>query len=389
MSAVLISAFATACGRSADPAVETPVEDNLAPPNIVWIVADQPTVGTTDHIESLIDGGVRFTDARSVGASASARSSLLTGMHPTALGVRDGRLSARPPARVTVLPERLRRAGYYTTRSGPALHNLSLGLGEADRVPDASEQYQPGLLGAWDAAGPDVGWHGRDLDWDLPFAVVGREGSVSDGSRPFFSMFNVNAADETSLRRDVAAILEMLETDGLVDDTAVFFLGLRTTDLELVVRWPRRLQAGTTHDGTVDVVDLAPTVLSLAGVAVPGHMQGRTFLDSTMPAPLTSDAPTLISSGTALSSPWPDGRPATASAPVGYPRGGMFHGSPQVELWCNTEDSTITYTTERVAPFYWRLYDGTFRMRFWTLRARCGRLGYLDSAVTTYDFTIE
>ena len=56
---------------------------------------------------------------------------------------------------------------------------------------------------------------------------------------------------------------------------------------------------------------------------------------------------------------------------------------------CKTEDATVIYTTERVAPFHWRLYMGPFRMRFWTLRFQCGRLGYRDSDVVSYDFDIE
>lgn len=388
-SAALVSVLGTACGRSAAPTVEQSAPEDPVPPNIVWIVADLPTGEATAPIESLLGGGVRFADTRSVGTSASTRSVLLTGMPLTDLGIRDNRLSAVPPAGVVLLPERLRRAGYYASRSGPALHNLSFGTAESDDVPDASEQYQPGLLGAWDAAGPDVDWRGRDLDWDPEGHRSWRDLSVAGDSRPFFSMFNVTASDETSLERDVTDILAELETDGLVDDTAVFFLGLHATGLEIAVRLPDRLQAGTTRDDPVSVVDVSPTVLALAGVAVPHNMKGRAFLDSAMPAPLTPDSHASSSHGKASSSPWPDSGPPTAAAPVGYPRGGMHHGAPQVDLWCDTEDSTIIYTTERVAPFYWRLYDGTFRMRFWTLRAKCGRLGYLDSAVTTYDFTIE
>jgi len=89
------------------------------------------------------------------------------------------------------------------------------------------------------------------------------------------------------------------------------------------------------------------------------------------------------------STQWHDQVVPQAADPRGYPTGGLFHSAPQVELWCDTEGSTIIYTTERVSPFYWRLYTGPFRMRFWTLRTKCGRLGYLDSDVTTYEFDIE
>ncbi len=63
--------------------------------------------------------------------------------------------------------------------------------------------------------------------------------------------------------------------------------------------------------------------------------------------------------------------------------------APRVELSCDTEGSTIVYTTEREAPFHWRLYTGPFRMRFWTLRVQCGRLGYRDSEMVRYEFDIE
>ena len=283
-SVVIVSVCAPACSRSAEPTVEASAQNDPVSPNIVWIVADQTTAASSARIDSLVNGGVRFTDTRSFGTSASARSALLTGMHPTAIGVRDDRLSGPPPAGVTVLPEQLRRAGYFTSRSGPALHNLSLGSFDSNRAQETAEQYQPGLLGAWDTAGRYVDWRGRDLDWDLPCTVAfGCDRRVSAGSRPFFSMFNVEASDQTSLGRDVSNILAALETDGLANNTAVFFLGLHTTDLELVVRWPQRLQAGTTYADPVSVVDLAPTALALAGVAgLPTHAGPRVvrFLSS-------------------------------------------------------------------------------------------------------------
>ena len=79
----------------------------------------------------------------------------------------------------------------------------------------------------------------------------------------------------------------------------------------------------------------------------------------------------------------------TTATPTGYPAGGLFHVAPRIELSCETPGSTIVYTTERVPPFYWRLYRGPFRMRFWELRVQCGRLGYENSDVVMYEFDIE
>jgi hypothetical protein len=46
----------------------------------------------------------------------------------------------------------------------------------------------------------------------------------------------------------------------------------------MIVRWPGGIEPDTTSDRVVNTLDLAPTVLSLAGVPVPYHMQGMAFL---------------------------------------------------------------------------------------------------------------
>ncbi len=48
--------------------------------------------------------------------------------------------------------------------------------------------------------------------------------------------------------------------------------------MPLIVRWPGRLEAGALREDLVTLLDLPPTMLSLAGVEVPEHMQGRIVL---------------------------------------------------------------------------------------------------------------
>ena len=48
--------------------------------------------------------------------------------------------------------------------------------------------------------------------------------------------------------------------------------------LPLLIRWPDTIQPGSVEDKLVAWVDIAPTILSLAGVAVPDHYQGQVFL---------------------------------------------------------------------------------------------------------------
>ena len=100
-----------------------------------------------------------------------------------------------------------------------------------------------------------------------------------------------NIAD---MDRQVGEILGQLEADGLADNTIVFYWsdhgdgvprskrslydsGLR---VPLMIRWPEMTPgiAGSVNDQLVSMIDLAPTVLALAGVEIPAHLQGRVLV---------------------------------------------------------------------------------------------------------------
>lgn len=94
----------------------------------------------------------------------------------------------------------------------------------------------------------------------------------------------------------VGEILRQLEEDGLADRTIVFFWSDHGDGLPrakrslydaglhsiLMVRWPSGLDPpfapGITSNELVSFIDLAPTVMSMAGVPVPVHVQGRVLL---------------------------------------------------------------------------------------------------------------
>ena len=91
----------------------------------------------------------------------------------------------------------------------------------------------------------------------------------------------------------VGRVLDFLDEAGLARNTVViyasdqgFFLGEHgwfdkrwmfeeSLRLPLLVRYPERIQPGQVSDQMVMNIDVAPTLLSLAGVPVPGDMQGR------------------------------------------------------------------------------------------------------------------
>jgi arylsulfatase A-like enzyme len=94
----------------------------------------------------------------------------------------------------------------------------------------------------------------------------------------------------------VGRILDRLEADGLADSTIVVWTtdhgdGLPRSKRDLydsgiqvpmVIRWPEAFRPEGVKPGSIDsrlisFVDLAPTLLELAGVEVPAYSQGRSF----------------------------------------------------------------------------------------------------------------
>jgi hypothetical protein len=111
-----------------------------------------------------------------------------------------------------------------------------------------------------------------------------------------------NIAD---MDRQAGEILEQLQADGLADNTIVFYWsdhgdgvprskrslydsGLR---VPLMIRWPKMdpAIANSVNDQLVSMIDLAPTVLALAGVEIPAHLQGRVLV-----GPKAAAAPTFV-----------------------------------------------------------------------------------------------
>jgi N-sulfoglucosamine sulfohydrolase len=297
-------------------------------PNILWITVEDmsPRLASygdhtvsTPRLDRLAREGVRYTRAFGVyGVCAPNRHALILGMYPTSTGamamrtwkrtaaldqITDPELlaiptyEATPPPEARCFPEYLRAVGYFCTNN-------------------AKTDYQfRDPVSAWDESGRDAHWRHR------PRAET-----------PFFSVFNLTVTHESGtfeprspavtdpdrvelppyypdtpiVRRDLARhydniaamdalvgrVLDELGEDGLVDSTVVFFFSDHGDGLPrmkrwvydsgihvpLLVRFPGGEGAGTTNGELVSFVDFAPTVLSLAGVPVPAHMQGRAFL---------------------------------------------------------------------------------------------------------------
>jgi len=281
-------------------------------PNILWVVSEDNsayTVGAygdplarTPNVDRLAADGIVFDRAYSTSAvCAPTRSSIITGRYASGMGTQHMR-SQRPfPPDVKFFPEYLRAAGYFTTNNDKTDYNTS---------------------SSW-----DVAWNENSKTAHWRHRAPGQ---------PFFSVFNFAQSHESCLhkrkplvtdpakvrvpaylpdtpevRADLAQyydcvsladaaigkILEQLKADGLEDDTIIFYYGdhggavsrskrflyENGTHPPLIVHFPKKYRhlapsgAGTRNGELVNFIDLAPTVLSLAGVPLPAQFQSRAF----------------------------------------------------------------------------------------------------------------
>lgn len=294
-------------------AVVVPPEAALAAerPNILWLTSEDhgPEMGCygdelarTPNIDALARKGMIFTRVWSVHpVCAPARTAIITGMYANSTGAMHMRSMVPMPNGAKMFPELLREAGYYCTNSEKEDYNLS----KTERT--------------WDESSKEAHWRKR------------REG------QPFFAVFNSMKSHESQIRRrphravtdpakvrvpayhpdlpdvrrdwaqyydqvseadaDAGARLREIEAAGLAGDTIVFYFGDHGSGMPRSKRWPgnsglhvplvvyfppkwehlapEEYRAGGKSDRLVSFVDLAPTMLSVAGVRPPEWMQGH------------------------------------------------------------------------------------------------------------------
>ena len=281
-------------------------------PNILWLTSEDngPFLGcygdqnaVTPNLDHLAAGGIRYTQAfANAPVCAPARNTIITGMYACSLGTQHMRSTRPVPGSVLFFPQLLREAGYYCTNNVKEDYNV-------EKKPD----------GVWDESSRSATYKNR------------RPG------QPFFAVFNHTVSHESSLHtstdvqhdpekmrlpayhpddpvirhdwaqyydrvteldRQIGEKLNELQNEGLMDETIIFYYsdhgGVLTRSkrflydsgihVPLIVRFPEKYRhlapggPGTTSDRLVSFVDLAPTVLSLAGIPIPNYMQGNAFL---------------------------------------------------------------------------------------------------------------
>ncbi|MCU0715273.1 MAG: sulfatase [Pirellula sp.] len=288
-------------------------------PNILWITSEDngPQLGcygdafaTSPNIDALAAKGLRFNRCWSnAPVCAPARTTIISGMYATSFGASNMRSRGTRKPKTLLLPELLREQGYYCSNNVKEDYNFN-----ATSKP-------------WNESSNKAHWRNRP------------------SNAPFFSVFNFTTTHESQIRkrphdakkdprqvpippyhpdlpevrqdwaqyydkieemdRQVGKVLEELEADGLSDSTIVFYFGDHGSGMPRGKRWlyqsglhvpmivhvPERLlqtagesyRSSGTSDRLISFVDLAPTVLALAGVSIPDYLEGKPFLGNNIP----------------------------------------------------------------------------------------------------------
>ncbi len=282
-------------------------------PNILWITAEDhgphmgaygDTYATTPNVDALAAKGMLYRNAWSTApVCAPARTTIISGVYPPSTGAQHMRSMTRLPEPMKMYPQYLREAGYYVTNNSKTDYNLE----------------EPGQV--WDESSDKAHWKNRKK------------------GQPFFAIFNTNISHESRIRmrphqqvHDPAKVrvpayhpdtpevrqdwaqyydkvseadayfgehYDELKQAGLEDNTIVFYYADHGSGMPRSKRWtynsglqvpivvyfpekwkhlaPPEYRAGGESFRLVGFIDLAPTLLSIAGIEPPKHMQGLAF----------------------------------------------------------------------------------------------------------------
>jgi len=291
-------------------------------PNILWITSEDmgPEMGcygdgyaVTPNLDALAERSLRYQMAWSVApVCAPARTAIITGCYPSSVGGEHMRSMVRLPAFMKLYPAFLRERGYYCSNNRKTDYNVV----EPGKVWDDSSrrahwknrgEAQPffAIFNSTKSHEGQIRNLSRRLEHDPAGAPIPAYHPDTPETRADWARYHDNV---TAMDAEAGRQLRELEAAGLADSTIVFFYGDHGPGMPRSKRWPynsglqvpllvfvpepfRALapsdyKAGDVSERLVSFVDLAPTLLSLAGIEPPDWMQGRAFMGRfTTPAP--------------------------------------------------------------------------------------------------------
>ncbi len=295
-------------------------------PNFVFLVSEDNSVhymqlysacgAATPRIEQLAESGLVFEHAFSNAPVCSvARTSLITSCFAPRVGTQFHRRAVPVPLPdgLRMFPSYLRQAGYFTSNNDKKDYNAI----EGDDVWTESSRQA-----TWRHRAPGQPFFHmqnfpvtHESSLHFPETALEHEPTETDPAdvkvfpylpdTPLVRYTHARYLDRIrQMDSQVGHVVDQLAEDGLLEDTFIFYFGDNGGVLPrskgfaydsglhvpLVVRVPERWQyvvpwtRGSRVRGFVSFVDFGPTLLHLAGVAVPPQVDGHPFLGTSVSA---------------------------------------------------------------------------------------------------------
>lgn len=286
-------------------------------PNILWIVSEDNSpflacygdaLAVTPHLDKLAAQGFLYTHAyANAPVCAPARNTIITGVYACSNGHQHMRSKYPRSAVVRPFPEYLRQRGYYCTNSAKEDYNMenTKGIWHESSGKAHYRNRKPGQpffhiknIGTSHESSIHKSVPMQDLQHDPAKMKLPPYHPDTPDIRHDWAQYYDKI---TQMDKQVGDILQQLQDDGLAEETIVFYYGdhggvlARSkrfvyesgTRVPFLLRIPDKhrhlFPAATTGakvDRLISFVDLAPTLLSIAGVPIPAQMQGKAFLGS-------------------------------------------------------------------------------------------------------------
>ncbi len=311
-------------------------QDKSAKPNIVWLVSEDNSKHylklydeggvSMPNVEALAEKGIVFNNAFSNAPVCSvARSTIIAGCYAPRVGTQyHRRMQFAPmPEGLKMFPEYLREAGYYTSNNAKEDYNFI----KSDSVWNESskkasyknrKEGQPFFHVQNFHSTHEGQLHFSEAQMDSITTKTPTENIAVFPYHPDTPTYQFTNAYYRDLHQKVDAeigdFINQMEEDGLMENTIIFYYGdhggvlprskgyIYESGLHvpMVVYVPEKwkhlapVETGTRTDAFVQFIDLAPTVLNLAGVAIPEQIDGKPFLGKKVTAELLAQRNTAF-----------------------------------------------------------------------------------------------
>lgn len=285
-------------------------------PNVIIFIADDlgwndlgcygNAIVKTPNIDRIARGGIRFTNAYLTTSSCSpSRTSIISGRYPHNTGAAE--LHTPLPAGVAVFPEVLRNAGYYTAQAGK-WHMGDAAKRGFDLVQDGHKENGDGGEALWvrtvrerPKEKPFFMWF-ASFDAHRPWGTNEFSGAnAADASvvPPFLANADATKNDLakyydeiTRFDHYIGSVEKELRAQGVLDNTIIIIMsdngrpfprsktrlydsGIKTP---FIVKWNKGIpEKGEASASLLSVIDIAPTIVDLAGAKLSPGFQGKSF----------------------------------------------------------------------------------------------------------------